>query len=111
MPCPVKVNRHFRRTHHLHLQGWRIINNKPKYLDEAASSHSWRQRWCVPLKHQLTFTELYCVISQKIELFYFELFYFSFMQEMNCSCWILLIIPNKLLSRFVPFKSLERKYF
>jgi hypothetical protein len=21
MPCPVKVNRHFRRTHHLHLQG------------------------------------------------------------------------------------------
>jgi hypothetical protein len=54
MPCStLKINRHFRITFRLHLQGRRI--SQAIYRHEAGS------------KQSLTFNELHGVISQKIE--------------------------------------------
>jgi hypothetical protein len=80
-PCsPLKFNRRFRRTYHLHLQGQRISRTKNQsqsrwqaYLLSLWSLvllilRPWRWRRHVPLKRRLTFNGLHDVISQKIEL-------------------------------------------
>jgi hypothetical protein len=62
MSCsPVNINRCFRRTCSLHLQGWRV--------SQARNHHKASNKWRVPSKCQLTFTRIHGVTSQKIELF------------------------------------------
>jgi hypothetical protein len=71
---PLKVNRRFRETCLLHLQGRRI--SRARKQREAGSKKSWFLAWLilrcwqhVSPKRRLAFNGLHCVISQKIELF------------------------------------------
>jgi hypothetical protein len=65
-PCsPLKVNRRFGRTYHLHLQGW---ISRVRYQRESRwQARRWRTY--IPPKSQLTFNGLRGVISQKILIF------------------------------------------
>jgi hypothetical protein len=74
---PVKVNWLFRGTCRLHLQGRRIsqARNQCESRWQAAwlILRPWRWRRHVPQKRRLNFNGLHDVISQKTELFMFNL--------------------------------------
>jgi hypothetical protein len=75
-PCvPLKVNKRFGRTCHLHLQGRRISRNKKQNLLTDSwyflAWHvfvPWRWRRDVTPKYRLIFNELHGIISLKTEL-------------------------------------------
>jgi hypothetical protein len=72
-PCSaLKVNRRFRGTCHLHLQG-RGMRQAETSMKQVGSSawlilRPWRLRWHIPVKRWFTFSELHAVMSYKIIL-------------------------------------------
>lgn len=71
----LKVSRCFWGTYRLLLQGQRISRARKQHSACHLLSlwflaylilQPWRWRWCFPLKHQLTFSRLHGIISQKM---------------------------------------------
>jgi hypothetical protein len=75
---PLKVNRRFGGTCHLHLHSWRISRERNQCESRWQAElwflprrilRPWRWRRCVPLKRRLTFNGLHGILSQKIVSF------------------------------------------
>jgi hypothetical protein len=73
---PLKVNRSFRGTYRLHLQGWRISQSETNMKQVA-------RFLCLPEirggglpKRRLTLSGLHGVMSQKLQLFHLQVVYY-----------------------------------
>jgi hypothetical protein len=97
-PCSPYVNRRFRRTYHLHLQGLAICCT---LVPCSADFRSWRWRWHVSPKRCLTYW-LHGATSQKMatsNTVWFDFHFERYKRFLSFSCQCL--SPYKLLVRYV----------